>query len=304
MATPAQVAGQIRRMEVRGAAAIGLAAAQTLANHVQGLDGSPAQVWRRTLVAARRLDAARPTAVALHNCLGWVLAGIKPEPTVAAMKKGARETADLVGLEVRESRNAIAATGARQLRDGDVLLTHCHSTTVVAAIKAAASEGKALEVIATETRPFRQGLVTVAALSKAGIQCSLIVDSAVAHVLATRDVDAVLVGADTVANDGCLFNKIGTAGVASLAQRQEVPVYSAAGLHKFAARDSGDIMIEERPAAEVATHVPRGVRIFNPVFDKTPPDLVTGYLTEQGLASPAKAVKRNLRSLPPESVWK
>lgn len=292
-------------MRVRGAAAIGVAAARALADHVQALDGGPAAVLRQARKAARQLDAARPTAISLHNSLGWVLAGIQGQATVQAMRKGARDTAKLLAVELKASRAAIALHGSKHVKDGDVVLTHCNSSTAIAVLEAAAAAGKTIEVIATETRPFGQGLLTIKALRAAGIECALIVDSAVHHVLDTRDIDLVLVGADTVARDGCLFNKIGTAGVAALANLHEVPFYAAAGLHKFSRMDSDDVPIEERPASEVADprSLPRGTRVFNPVFDRTVPRHIDSYITEQGLASPRKAVERNLPALPPEEVW-
>ena len=301
--TPRQAFAAIRSMQVRGAASIGLHAARSLAEHVQGLKGTPAEVWQRTLAAARLLDSARPTAVSLHNCLGWVLAAVKPETTVVGQKAAARKAERLVADEVKASRQAIARHGARHVKDGDVVLTHCNSSTVVAILQHAKESGRAAEVIATETRPFRQGLLTVKSLRKAGIPCALVVDSAVEHVLATREVDLVLVGADTVGADGALYNKVGTAGVAALAGLHEVPFYAAAGLHKFSR--GSDIAIEERSAREVIKpgEVPRGVRVLNPVFDRTPPQRIAAYVTEQGLAAPAQAVQRNARALPPEEAW-
>ncbi|MHB1262294.1 MAG: translation initiation factor eIF-2B [Thermoplasmatota archaeon] len=295
----------IRSMGIRGAAAIGEAAAKALADHVRTSSGTPAATLASARKAARALDAARPTAVSLHNALGWVLEATAAESTAPAMKAAASEAAARVAREVAMSRQAIAAAGARHLRGAEVVLTHCHSSTVVAVLAAAHQSDAALEVIATETRPFRQGLRTVAALREAGVETALIVDSAVEHVLATRDIDAVVVGADTVARDGSLFNKIGTAGVAALAQMHGVPVYSAAGLHKFSQRPPGDVAIEERAPSEVASpkEVPAGVRIFNPVFDRTEPGRISSYITEEGLASPRKAVALNLPKLPSEEAW-
>lgn len=292
-------------MRIRGAGAIGSAAADALADHVQTLEGSPAGVLRAARKAARVLDASRPTAVALHNCLGWVLAAAAAESTVPAMKKGARQAARLVAAELKASGAAIALHGGKHVRDGDVVLMHCNSKTALAVLEGAAQAGKTVEVIATETRPFGQGLLTVKALRAAGIECALIVDSAVQHILDTRDIDLVLVGADTVARDGCLFNKIGTAGVAALAELHDVPFYAAAGLHKFSRMDSDDVPIEERQASEVVDPraLPRGTRVFNPVFDRTPPGRISAYITERGLASPRKAVQRNLPALPPEAAW-
>lgn len=295
----------IRSMGIRGAASIGEAAALALADHIQALPGRPAGLLAAARKAARSLDAARPTAISLHNALGWVLEATAGESTASAMKAAALQAAERVSREVASSRKAIAEAGARHLRGAEVVLTHCHSSTVVAVLASAHQGNPALEVIATETRPFRQGLRTASALREAGIETALVVDSAVEHMLATRDIDAVVVGADTVARDGSLFNKIGTAGVAALARTHGVPVYSAAGLHKFSRRRPDDVIIEERAAAEVATpnELPAGVRILNPVFDRTGPSRITSYITEDGLASPRKAVVRNLPRLPPEEAW-
>lgn len=300
-----QTIADIRSMKVRGAASIGIHAARALADHVQGLDGTPAQVLRQARVAARRLDAARPTAVTLHNCLGWVLAAVAAQASVPKQKKAARETARLVGMEVKASRAAIANHGAQHVPDGAVVLTHCHSSTALAVLAAAKRSGKSLEVIATETRPFRQGLITVKALRDEGISCALAVDSAVEHLLATRDIDLVLVGADTMTRDGVLINKIGTAGVAALAQLHEVPFYAAAGLHKFTRQMAADIPIEERAAGEVvaARDLARGARVLNPVFDRTPPGRIQACITEEGLASPRRAVQRNLARIVEEDAW-
>lgn len=296
----------IRSMKVRGAGAIGVAGAQALADHVQTLEGRPNEVLQGARQAACELDTARPTAVTLHNGLGWVLAAVAAASSLAEQKRNALQAARLVAEQAKASKAAIAQQGARHMPDDGLVLTHCHSSAAVAVLAAAHKAGKRFDVIATETRPFRQGLLTVKALREAGIDCALTVDSAVEHHLATRDVDAVLVGADAVARDGSLFNKIGTSGVAALAHLRDVPVYSAAGLHKFTTRGPEAIPIEERDGAEVVglADLPPGVRVLNPVFDRTPPDRITGYLTEEGLLSPAKAVARNVPQLPPEEVWR
>lgn len=287
-------------MRVRGAAAIGAAAARALAEHLRRLEG-PA-LLREARRAARRLDAARPTAVPLHNALGWVLEAVAAEPTPAA----AQRAADGVARQAAASRAAIARKGARRLPREAVVLTHCHSTTAVAVLAEGHRTGRVREVFATETRPFRQGLLTVAGLAAAGVPCTLIVDSAVEHVLATRGVDAVVVGADTVAADGSLYNKVGTAGVAALAADHGIPFLSAAGVAKFSRRRPRDIPIEERATAEVISprEVPRAVKVLNPVFDRTPARRVTAYLTEAGALPPAKAVARARPLLPSERVWR
>ncbi|MEK6976497.1 MAG: S-methyl-5-thioribose-1-phosphate isomerase [Candidatus Thermoplasmatota archaeon] len=298
----AATAAAIRSMQVRGAAAIGIAAAQALATHVQTLP--EARVVAGARKAARTLDAARPTAVTLHNALGQVLAAIQ-DASPSDRKGAATRAAESIAHDAAVSRQAIAKHGARRIPDGAVVLTHCHSSTAVAILARAQSDGKAVEVIATETRPFRQGLRTVRDLHEAGLRVSLIVDSAVAHTLATRDIDLVLVGADTVARDGSLFNKIGTAGVAALAHARDVPFLSAAAASKFTARAPSKVPVEQRDASEVVSpkEVPRGVRVLNPVFDRTAPDLIASYVTEAGLLKPTQAVRRNRPKVPREEVW-
>lgn len=301
----AATARAIERMEIRGAQAIGTAAAHALARHVTQARGDAAHVRRAALDGARRLDAARPTAVTLHNSLGWVLEALRQERTAQGMQGAAQDAARAVEQRAAQSRQDIARHGAGRLRDGDTVLTHCNSSTVVAILAQAHRDGKALQVIATETRPFRQGLRTLADLARAGLRPDFIVDAAVEHTLATRRIDVVLVGADTVARDGSLFNKIGTAGVAQLAAAHKVPVLSAAGLAKFTRRAATDVTIEERSPDEVLAPAqrPRGVRVLNPVFDRTKAKLLHAYITETGLQTPRQAVLQNLKRLPREQVW-
>ncbi len=295
----------IATMRVRGAHAIGDAAAQALAAHLQAIHGGPAQVRAAALAAARRLDAARPTAVTLHNSLGWVLQAVRRERGADARRQAARREADAIVARAAAGRQAIARHGARRLRDGMTVLTHCNSSTVAAILARAHGEGKALQVIATETRPFRQGLRTLRDLVAAGLRPDFIVDAAVEHTLATRGVDLVLVGADAVTRDGSLFNKIGTAGVAQLAAAHKVPLLAAAGVTKFTRRRADAIVIEERSPDEVLAPAdrPRGVRVLNPVFDRTPPTRIRAYVTERGLRAPRDAVAQSLKLLPPERVW-
>lgn len=305
---PASVAGAARaieRMAIRGAQAIGLAAAQSLAHHLQATRGDAAQVRAAALAAARRLDAARPTAVTLHNSLGWMLEAVRRQRAPEAMRAAAARTANELAAAAAASRAAIAHHGAGHLRDGATVLTHCNSSTAVAILAQAHRDGKRIQVIATETRPFRQGLRTLGDLAKAGLHPDFIVDAAAEHMLSTRDIDLVLVGADTVARDGCLFNKIGTAGVARLAAAHGVPLLAAAGTAKFTRRTASDIPIEERSPDEVLsrTQRPRGVRVLNPVFDRTAPAFVRAYVTESGLRTPREAVLQNLKLLPREQVW-
>lgn len=297
----ARAAADIRAMRVRGAGAIGVLAAQALAAHLAASRLQGPRLLAEARKAARRLDAARPTAIPLHNALGWVLEAVAAEGTADA----AEDAAARIARQAAGSRQAIARKGARRIPRDCIVLTHCHSTTALAVLAEGHRTGRVREVYATETRPFRQGLLTVAGLAEAGVPCTLVVDSAVNHVLETRGIGAVVVGADTVAADGSLYNKVGTSGVAALAGDHGVPFLSAAGTSKFSRRRPRDIPIEERAAAEVISPrgLPKGVKVLNPVFDRTPSRRVTAYLTEAGPLPPAKAVARARPLLPSEKVW-
>jgi ribose 1,5-bisphosphate isomerase len=182
----------------------------------------------------------------------------------------------------------IGEIGAKRIQDGDVILTHCNSSAAVGVIKEASRQGKSVKVYATETRPWRQGIVTVRELADAGIDVTLIVDSAVRSVM--RNVDEVFVGADTITSDGVLINKVGTSQIALAANEARVPFYVCAETYKFSPLTlSGDtVVIEERDAAEVAKpgEIPDSVKIFNPVFDSTPGRYIDALITEEGLIPP------------------
>lgn len=273
-----QAAEDIRSMRVRGAAKIGRHAAKALG--AMRWDGSDAQLD----AAAAKLKAARPTAVSLPNAVDFV---------VRRAKRGARpgSLADAAAEFERRASDALAAIGrhgAALIREGDTILTICNSQGALQPIFEAARAGKRFHVIALETRPWRQGLLTVKQLADAGVDASLAVDSAAWSLLARCRL--VLVGADSIAKNGDVINKVGTGGVGVLARERGVPVYSCAEtfkLHMHAARGE-DVPIEERETAEVveAGEVPSAVKVRNPVFDITHARYLESYVTELGILRP------------------
>jgi methylthioribose-1-phosphate isomerase len=284
----------IVRLAVRGAPAIGVAAAFGVVLGVQGLAGRPAaDVLVAARAAAARLESARPTAVNL----AWAARRVVARAERAAA--GGREVVEAVLAEARaiydEDRavcDRLGEVGEKLLRDGARVLTHCNAGalatagrgTALAPIYRAKELGRRISVVADETRPLNQGArLTAWELSKAGIDVTLITDSTAASVLAKGGIDAVLVGADRIARNGDVANKIGTYGVALLAREHGVPFYVVAPLSTFDpdTPDGASIPIEERAAGEVAA--PEGVRVFNPAFDVTPARLVTGIVTEVGV---------------------
>jgi methylthioribose-1-phosphate isomerase len=230
--------------------------------------------------------------------------------TVQEAKRAVLDEALKMSEEDIETNRKIGAHGGMLLKDGDVVLTHCNAGslatvaygTALGVIRAAKESGKRLSVIATETRPVMQGSrLTAFELQHDGIDVSLIPDTAVGHMMATDAISHVIVGADRVLRTGHLFNKIGTYQVAILANKHNVPFYVAAPLSTFDFESNpDDVIIEERSIDEVVKVgnkriAPKGVKVFNPAFDMTPPELITGIITQNGVLRPP--FEKNLKSL-------
>jgi len=297
-----QVAAAIKRMIVRGAPAIGAAAAMGLALAANANKGrSKARSLQELEVAAGVLRSSRPTAWNLFWAIDRVMQRAK------AVDGDASDVASAVTDEARKiaeedvaSCHRIGEAGAALLADGDRVLTHCNTGTLAAVsygtalapIRTAISQGKKVRVVATETRPRLQGAkLTTYELSRDGIPVTLIVDGAAGYVMKTGMVQKVIVGADRI-TEKFVANKVGTYLIALAAKANNVPFYIAAPSSTFDLRNENpEVKIEERDAEEV-THIagkripPRGVPVFNPAFDLTPVELVQGFITERGVVAP------------------
>lgn len=275
----AEVAAAIACMQVRGAPAIGVAAAYGMALAARAGDDLHA--------AARTLIAARPTASNLAWAVHRVLAAADPVAEAEAIH---REDVQIC--------RAIGAHGVRLLRDGMGVLTHCNAGalavsalgTATAPMYLAHEAGARLRVFVDETRPVLQGArLTAWELSRAGLDVTLICDGAAAHLMADGAVDLVITGADRVTANGDVVNKIGTRGLAIAAGYHGVPFYVAFPSSTFDPRTAtgADVEIEERDPGEVTDPIPvaPGVRARNPAFDVTPAELVVGWITDRGLFS-------------------
>lgn len=300
------VARAIKNMEIRGAPAIGVAAAYGLALAALELASKGSRDFLESLAEARRhLESTRPTAINLFWALDrvWkaaIQAYEKGGPDAAA--RAALEEATRIYVEDVKSNVEIGRIGAKLIDDGDTILTHCNTGSLATAgfgtalgvVKYAWMEGKSITVITTETRPVLQGArLNVWELRKEGIPFKLIVDSAVGLILSKGMADKVIVGADRIAGTGHTANKIGTLQVALAASRFGKPFYVAAPSSTFQL-DAGPeaIVIEERSPVEVLTVASeegrvyitlRDVEAYNPSFDVTPPDLITAFITEKGI---------------------
>ncbi len=309
---PVAVADAIRTMVVRGAPAIGVTAAFGLVLAVQAArkKGRP---WRRAFDdAATLLVGTRPTAVNLF----WAIermrgtAAALPDDAAAALASLEREAIAIFDEDVAANR-AMGTHGSKLLPARAGVLTHCNAGalatagygTALGVIRAAVAAGKEIHVYVDETRPFLQGArLTAWELMKDGIPCTLVTDSMAGAIIAAGKIDAAVVGADRVAGNGDVANKIGTYTVAVLCRTHKVPFYVAAPLSTIdpKLRSGKEIPIEERDSSEV-THLmgkrvaPYGVSVYNPAFDVTPARYVSAIVTEKGvLTAPLAGAIRKL----------
>jgi methylthioribose-1-phosphate isomerase len=298
----AATAEAIRSMVVRGAPAIGCAAAYGVAVEALRLASSPAGSFEQALEHGFALLAeSRPTAVNLF----WALARMRSawdrvrQEAPSAIASRLLEEAHCIKQEDIQANRAMGAFGAALLPDGARVLTHCNAGalataghgTALGVIRSAAESGKRVSVLADETRPFLQGArLTAWEMVQEHIPVTLIADNMAGFLMSRNEIDAVIVGADRIAANGDVANKIGTYMVAVLAQRHGIPFYVAAPLSTIdrELKDGSEIPIEERNAAEVlgfrdTRWAPEGVAVRNPAFDVTPAELVTALITERGV---------------------
>jgi methylthioribose-1-phosphate isomerase len=301
------VAEAIRDMVVRGAPAIGVAAAMGVARGVIDSKARDMDALRADFARiSTTLASTRPTAVNLF----WAIERMKRafERLVAsgadraAIEKAMLDEAHAIYNEDVESNRRMGRFGADLLPNSGSVLTHCNAGalatagygTALGVIRAAIESGKRLRVLADETRPFLQGArLTAWELWKDGIDVTVIADNMAGSFMRQGLIDAVIVGADRIAANGDVANKIGTYSVAVLARHHDIPFYVAAPLSTLdlAIPDGSHIPIEQRDPSEV-THAggsrvaPEGVRVFNPAFDVTPHALVTAIVTDRGVARP------------------
>ena len=308
----ADVAVAIRAMAVRGAPAIGCAAAFGVALEARREKlRSPAQFSDAMDDAFRTLADSRPTAVNLFWALERMRAVLARNADPAAAADSLTEAAlALLHADV-ETNRAIGRAGAALVPDGARILTHCNTGalataghgTALGVVRSARDSGKRISVIATETRPYLQGArLTAWELTQEAIPVTLITDGSAGHLMSQGRIDLVIVGADRIAANGDIANKIGTYTLAVLAERHRVPFYVAAPLSTIdtSIADGSAIPIEERGAAEVTGYAgirwaPEGVAVSNPAFDVTPASLVAALFTEKGvLERPDSAKIRGL----------
>lgn len=298
----------IRKLRVRGAPAIGDAAAMGLVLAMQtGHDRSRGSFAARLKQAADYLRTSRPTAVNLFWAMDRMqacLATRLEQASEGELRRMLLHEALAIEEEDRQTCRAIGAAGAALIRAGQGVLTHCNAGglatadygTALAVLFTAREQGKAFHVFADETRPLLQGArLTAWELQQRGIDVTLICDNMAAQVMKEGRINLVITGADRIAANGDSANKIGTYGVAVLAKAHGVPFYIAAPSSTFdlTLADGSAIPIEQRDPREI-THgfglqtAPDGIKVYNPAFDVTPASLITGLITEKGIIQPVE----------------
>ena len=298
-----QVAEAIKSLKVRGAPAIGVAAAYGIALGAQQIETHDLEEFRKAYkIVSDEIAATRPTARNLFMAVERMAAAVDKATDVIGAKEALAAEAENIHEGEITSTWMIAQNGAALIKDGDTILTHCNtgplattgSGTALGVIIQAFHQGKNIEVLATETRPLCQGArLTAWELKREHVPFRLITDSMAGHFMKEARVDMIVVGADRIARNGDTANKIGTYSIAVLAHENGVPFYIAAPSTTFDDRiaTGEEIVIEERSPDEV-THLygkrtaPEGIEVCNPAFDVTPARYITGFITEKGINKP------------------
>jgi len=297
-----QVADAIKNLVVRGAPAIGVSGAFGLALAALQSKATTKDELISDLEKARKiLYDTRPTAVNLKWGLDKIMKVVNSETTVEQIKESVINEAKKMADEDIQINKIMGKYGSVLFDNNDTIMTHCNAGalatvaygTALGVIRATRESGKNIKVIATETRPVQQGSrLTAFELKHDGFDVSLIPDTAVGYSMANGLVDKVIVGADRIVRTGHVFNKIGTYQVATMAKQHGIPFYVAAPLSTFDMKsDAKDVIIEMRKGTEVTgvgdkKTAPDDINVINPAFDMTPPELISGIITEKGVVKP------------------
>jgi ribose 1,5-bisphosphate isomerase len=296
-----ETAKKIMALDIQGATNIAIAAIEALSKEIINHE------WKKCddviILMGKAMEVligSRATEPMMRNGLKFMIKII----TEAEWRKRTelitlvRQTENDVLKMFQYAKEKMMEVGARRIEDGDTILTHCHSSGVTGTIIKAHEKGKKFKVIQTETRPKYQGRITACELIEAGVDTTMIVDSATRHYM--KEIDFVLVGSDAITSEGNVINKIGTSQVALAAWEARIPFYVASTLLKF---DPVTIhgsyeTIEERDTTEIWESPPEGLKIRNPAFDVTRRDYIHGLITEEGIISPHSTLEAIHRHYP------
>lgn len=274
---------KIKSLEIQGARNIAIAAVKAFAEKLKETNDP-----EKLKGYIRKLSELRATEPALRNALHYCFLNYKKDPNVT----------ETVINYFNASQQKIVEIGAKKIKNGMTIFTHCHASTVTGILLEAWKQGKRFTVRNTETRPRYQGRRTAEELAAAGIPVVHSVDSA--GRVSMKKCDLYLFGADAITAEGNVINKIGTTMFAEFAALYQIPMYSCTNAWKFSAETlkGEDELIEERDASEVWKDAPKGVKIINPAFEPTPADKISGIITELGIFKPEALVMEIQKAYP------
>lgn len=294
-------ADRIRSLKVQGARNVAIAAIkamEVLAKETR--ERSKGDFLKELLEAKEILFVSRETEPFMRNAVRWIISQVEKSD-----KERIEDLVEIVSLASRrflksleDSKEKIAEMGSKRIRNDSVILTHCHSSTVIHVLGKAKKEGRSFEIICTESRPVFQGRITAREMLDLDVKTTFIIDSAARFFM--NQVDLVIVGADALTSEGNVINKIGTSMVALMANEARKPFYVVSELLKFdPATMYGDYeKIEERSQSEIWKNPPENLIIRNPAFDVTRRDFIHGIICEEGIISPQAIIEVMHRRYP------
>jgi len=293
------ILSDIMSLRIQGAEHVALASLDAISLLLEKPD---ATLFKKLKKAQQDLIATRPTEPMLRNALAFVL---QPLHHSTSSHLAPRHLASVIQKRIavlqqsfEMSRKKIIEIGVQKIKQGMVIATHCHASTVTAILIEAKRQGKKFTVLNTETRPLYQGRITATELSTAGIPVTLYVDSAAEQVV--KKADLYFLGADAISVEGSVYNKVGSGLIAQLAHQHDVPLYICAHAWKLDPQTlfGIDVSVEERSADEVWKERPKGVKIANPAFDRISSEYITGIITELGIFSPEQLIEEVEKKYP------
>ena len=296
-----ETAEKIRKLEIQGARNVAInaiKAVEALAKQTKAKNKT--EFLKELSKAKKTLFVTRETEPLMRNAIRWIMNRVDKNNSkkVNDIAKSVSSSANQFLNNLERSREEIATIGANRIRNGSVIFTHCHSSTVTYMLQKAKQQGKIFEVICTETRPIFQGRKTAKEMLDLNLKTTMIVDSAARHFM--NQADIVLVGSDAITSEGNVINKIGTSLIALAAHEARTPFYVVSELLKFdPATIHGDYeKIEERDPSEVWKDPPKKLIIRNPAFDVTRRDYIHGIICEEGIISPHSTMEVVRRKYP------
>ena len=296
-----ETAEKIRKLEIQGARNVAINAIKAVEALAKQTKAKNKTEFLKELANAKKtLFVTRETEPLMRNAIRWIMNRVDKNNSkkVNDIAKTVSSSANQFLNNLERSREEIATIGANRIRNGSVIFTHCHSSTVTYMLQKAKQQGRIFEIICTETRPIFQGRKTAKEMLDLNLKTTMIVDSAARHFM--NQADIVLVGSDAITSEGNVINKIGTSLIALAAHEARTPFYVVSELLKFdPATIHGDYeKIEERDSSEIWKDPPKKLIIRNPAFDVTRRDYIHGIICEEGIISPHSTMEVVRRKYP------